>query len=187
MRGELARFGILGTNVVWFEKAGDTENARASADYRRLALVAVGTHDMPPTLSYLRGGHITLREELGVLTRPAEVEDAEDRAWQQAVFNQLATEGVLDPAVTPRPDDELAVVEALHRFAAATPAALTVTNLVDMVGDTRAQNQPGTTRDLYPNWCVPLCDSQQRPVLLEDIAGQPLFARLAAAARRGGG
>lgn len=184
VRGELARFGILGTNVVWFEKAGDTESARASAGYRRLALVAVGTHDMPPTLSYLRGGHITLREELGMLTRPAEVEDAEDRAWQQAVFNQLAAEGFLDPAVTPRPDDELAVVEALHRFAAATPAALTVTNLVDMVGDTRAQNQPGTTRDLYPNWCVPLCDSQQRPVLLEDIAGQPLFARLAAAASR---
>ena len=73
---------------------------------------------------------------------------------------------------------------ALHAFIAGTPAALTCTNLVDMVGDIRAQNQPGTTNDLYPNWCIPLCDSSGQPVLIEQLADNPLFRTIAATSKR---
>jgi 4-alpha-glucanotransferase len=41
-------------------------------------------------------------------------------------------------------------------------------SLADAVGDVRTQNVPGTT-DEYPNWRIPLCDSEQRPVLIEDL------------------
>ena len=76
------------------------------------------------------------------------------------------------------------LVEGLTRFVASTPSAMTCTNLVDMVGDVRAQNQPGTTHELYPNWCVPLCDTNGAPLLIEDLPSLEFFQRLAATSRK---
>ena len=39
---------------------------------------------------------------------------------------------------------------------------------MDAVGEKRIQNQPGTS-DEYPNWRVPLADSDGRPVMLENL------------------
>jgi 4-alpha-glucanotransferase len=39
------------------------------------------------------------------------------------------------------------------------------------------QNQPGTV-DEYPNWRVPLGDSDGRPILLEDLVGSTRPTRL---------
>ena len=57
--------------------------------------------------------------------------------------------------------------------------------LVDMVGDRRTQNQPGTTHDQYPNWCVPLTDGDGRALLVSDLPGLPLFGAVAEASTRG--
>ena len=38
-----------------------------------------------------------------------------------------------------------------------------------MVGDRRTQNQPGTSHDQYPNWCIPLTDAEGKAVLVEDL------------------
>ena len=46
------------------------------------------------------------------------------------------------------------------------------------------QNIPGTS-DEYPNWRIPLCDGEGRPVLLEDLPGLPLVRAVAAAAASG--
>jgi 4-alpha-glucanotransferase len=51
-------------------------------------------------------------------------------------------------------------------------------SLADAVGDRRPQNLPGTV-DEYPNWRVPLCDGDGRPVLVEDLARVPGVAELA--------
>jgi 4-alpha-glucanotransferase len=45
-------------------------------------------------------------------------------------------------------------------------------SLADAVGEHRPQNLPGTITQ-YPNWCVPLGDGDERPVLLEDLAAHP--------------
>ena len=73
---------------------------------------------------------------------------------------------------------------AMHRYIAGTPSALTCASLVDMVGDIKAQNQPGTTHDLYPNWCIPLCDATNTPILIHDLPALPLFRAVAEASRR---
>ncbi|MDY3126593.1 MAG: 4-alpha-glucanotransferase [Corynebacterium sp.] len=179
--------GFLGTSIVWFER--DAEGLPAQqADYRSLALSSVGTHDLPPTLAYLQGEHITLRERLGVLSRPAAEEDADDLAFQAQILNALANAGLL-----PQRDfsndrtqrgNSTQLMAALHAFIAGTPSALTCTNLVDLVGDVRAQNQPGTTHDIYPNWCIPLCDSAGKPVLLEQLPDLALFRTISAASAR---
>lgn len=71
------------------------------------------------------------------------------------------------------------VTDALHAFLARTPARLIGVALADLVGERRAQNQPGTL-DEYPNWRVPLADAQGRPVLLEDLPTERIRRSLAA-------
>jgi 4-alpha-glucanotransferase len=61
---------------------------------------------------------------------------------------------------------------------AQSPARLIGVSLPDLVGDRRAQNQPGTDQE-YPNWRVPITDGTGRPVLLEELmAGSPMLAAL---------
>ena len=173
--------GVLGTTIIWFEHANEGPTPRPQDQYRHMAMSSVGTHDLPPTLAFLRGDHIALRARLGLLTRPVAEEEAEDRAWQEEVKDNLQAYGMLENR-----ENEEDVLVALHRYIAGTPSALTVTNVVDMVGDVRAQNQPGTTKDQYPNWCIPLCNTAGEPVLMEDLPKQELYQRLAQAAKRPG-
>lgn len=72
----------------------------------------------------------------------------------------------------------------LTRFIAGTGSALTCTNLVDMVGDTRIQNQPGTNAHQYKNWCVPLSDKNGNAVLIENLEDIDLFHKVAKASVR---
>lgn len=192
----LAAKGVMGTSIVWFEGSPTTGGPRHQDEYRQLALSSVTTHDLPPTAGYLAGEHITLRDELGLFTRSAADEDAEDLSWQAEVLDRVREAGCFDGTDLAEtefagrdrdergPIDEL--ITGLHRFVAGTPSALSCTALVDMVGDRRAQNQPGTTRDLYPNWCIPLSDGQGRPVLIEDLADNKLFHEVAKAGQRPG-
>lgn len=190
----LAARGIMGTSILWFESSPDGEGPRHQKDYRELALSSVNTHDLPPSAGYLAGSHITLREELGVLTRDAELEDAEDLSWQNQILDRIRDNGDFagtELAGQPfRGQDRqergevVELIAGLHRFIAGTPSALTCASLVDMVGDVRAQNQPGTTRELYPNWCVPLCDGAGEALLIEDLADNAFFNRIAQAAAR---
>ena len=134
----------------------------------------VKRHDLPPTAGYLAGEHVRLRDELGLLTRPAADELADDRAEQAAWLAELCRVGLLGDDA-----DEEQVILALYRYLARTPSRLLALALTDAVGDRRTQNQPGTT-DEYPNWRVPLTGSDGSPLLLEDVLTDPRARRLAA-------
>ncbi len=87
-------------------------------------------------------------------------------------------DGSSDPAADPGADSDVdSVVLALHRYLGRTPSRLLSLSLADAVGEVRTQNQPGTT-DEYPNWRIPLGDSQGRQVLLEEVFTDPRSARL---------
>ena len=178
--------GILGTSVLWFESEGKAP--KSPEKYRAMCLSSVNTHDLPPTATYLQGGHIALREKLGVLTADPVAEYAEDAAWQTKVFQQLVDSGAATPKLAEyvnsgRARQELAepksgrghrpalqeLMLSLHRFLSLTPSALRCVTLVDMVGELQAQNQPGTTHEVYPNWCLPLCDGEGNAVLADDV------------------
>ena len=173
VQDELTARGILGTSILWFGRREDGSVPPPTV-WRAAVLASVTTHDLPPTAAYLRGEHIRLREQLGVLVRPAADEwlahEGELAAWSE----RLRTEGLL-----PADASEAAYVEALHEYLGRTPARLLAVSLADAVGDLRAQNQPGTHRQ-YPNWQVPLTDSEGRPVLLEEL---PTLDRLAGLVR----
>ena len=163
----LAERGVLGTTILWFERA-DGEPIPPQ-QWRANAMAAVTVHDLPPTLGYLAGDHVKLREELGLLTRTPEQEWA-DHAVEIASWREtLEHDGLLRPGA-----GEDGVVTALHRFVTWSPAKLVSVSLADLVGERRTQNQPGT-QDEYPNWRVPLADSEGVPVFIEDY---PKIARM---------
>jgi 4-alpha-glucanotransferase len=62
----------------------------------------------------------------------------------------------------------------------ATPSVLLGVSLPDAVGETRAENMPGTDTE-YPNWKVPLADGSGLPVLLDDLGANPTFLAVTAA------
>lgn len=162
IRDYLADRGVLGTSVLWFEKADDG-TPREPQDYRAATLTSVTTHDLPPTAGYLAGEHVELRDRLGLLTEPVEEVRRDARREREAMVRALRSRGLVgdDPS-------ERELVEALHRYVAQSPAVLVGVSLADATGERRAQNQPGTDQE-YPNWKVPLGDASGRPVLLDDL------------------
>lgn len=161
----LADRGILGTVISWFQ--GDLEPRH----WRGSVLASATVHDLPPTAGYLRGEHVRIRAELGLLTRSID-DEARDAAAQRARWeSMLKDHGWLDPSADTSTDAGIdAMAIALHRAVGASPAMLVGIGLSDVVGDRRAQNQPGTDRE-YPNWCVPMTNACGRVVLLEDVMG----------------
>lgn len=170
--------GILGTSILWFELDRDGHGGPLAAEHwRELCLSSVTTHDLPPTPGYLVGEHVRLRHQLGLLTRSAEEELADDRAEQAAWLAELRRVGLLGADA-----DEEDVILGLYRYLARTPSRLLALALTDAVGDRRTQNQPGTTNE-YPNWRVPLTGPDGAPLLLEDVLTDPRAGALAAALR----
>jgi 4-alpha-glucanotransferase len=168
-------------------------------DWREAELASVTVHDLPPSGAYIRGEHVLLRHELGLLDRSLADESEEHnrelsewvRLLQERGFLAEGTLPVADsllvssdlPAgeqsdywwpneVCPKPDDRLdsaEIVHAMYRMLASSPARLVGVNLPDLVADRRAQNQPGTHRE-YPNWQIPLCNADGQAVLVEALA-----------------
>ena len=144
--------------------------------WREYCMASVTTHDLPPSLGYLAGDHVRLRDQLGILTEPLSDELAAAAREQADWLGKLVADGVLDEA---KRDDPVEVMLALHRFLLRTPSKVLLANLTDAVGERRAQNQPGTI-DEYPNWRVPLADQNGHRMSLEDVFAAQLPQRLAA-------
>jgi 4-alpha-glucanotransferase len=110
-------------------------------------------------------------------------ERAEAAAEQAAVMALLRERGLL-PAMGPgsgaaeelAPQEVQQIVEALYAFTALTPSSLIGVALVDAVGETRTQNQPGTHEE-YPNWCIPLA-GPDGAILIENLDTNQRFKSL---------
>jgi len=177
LRGFLAGRQVLGTSMLWFERHPDGTPRRPD-EWRRGCLAMVGTHDMPPAAAFLTGEQVSIRAELGLLTEPEPDERAAARQEVDGWLGMLAREGLLD-----RPDAASAeeFTAALYGYLARTPAVLVGVSLADAAGERRPQNMPGTVEE-YPNWRIPLCDSDGAAVLVEDLPDADLVEAVVAAA-----
>ncbi|MDR0783193.1 MAG: 4-alpha-glucanotransferase, partial [Propionibacteriaceae bacterium] len=119
VRDYLARRGIYGTSVLWFEN-GEDGGPLAPERWRELCLASVTTHDLPPTLGYLAHDHIALRHQLGLLTESLESAKERDESAQSAVLTNLAKRGMIKRGQR----DPRQIMLGLHRFLAQTPARL---------------------------------------------------------------
>lgn len=175
VRDYLASRGILGTSVLWFESDGHGGPLPAER-WREYCMASVTTHDLPPTLAYLAGDHVRLRESLGLLTEPLDVELEAAKREQAGWLDLLVADGLLAEGLRDDPEE---VMLALHRFLRRTPSKVLQAALVDAVGERRAQNQPGTYKE-YPNWQIPLGDATGAPIRLDKIFSAELPKRVAA-------
>jgi 4-alpha-glucanotransferase len=167
VRTTLSDRGVLGSSVLWFERA-EVE------PWREAAVATVTTHDLPTVLGWLRGEHVRVRAELGLLDDPV----AEEETWRRErdeLLADLVAAGVLD--AVDAPEEEL--VRALHGYLTRTPSRFVLAAPGDAIGDLRQPNVPGTV-DEYPNWRLPVADASGRAVLLEELLADPRVERLAA-------
>ncbi|MBB2890411.1 4-alpha-glucanotransferase [Flexivirga oryzae] len=177
VRDYLADRGVLGTSVLWFERKEDG-GPRPPETYRTLAFASVTTHDLPPTAGYLRGEHIRVRDELGLLTRSLEEEQRIDEEQREAMLGELRSRGLLRFGTSV--DDE---VDALHRFLTWSPSKLLGVSVNDLAGDVRTINQPGTDEE-YPNWRLPVSGADRQPTTLDDLMVSRRAKRLIRAVTR---
>jgi 4-alpha-glucanotransferase len=177
LREALSARGILGTQMLWFERGWSGEPL-APQWWRANSLVTVSTHDLPPAAAFLSGKQVTDRQELGLLTRSESEERAESDRTVNDWIAALVSEGLLPSDKRPSADE---FTVALYGYLAKTPAKLIGVNLAEAAGETRSQNMPGTC-DEYPNWKLPLCGPDGEPVLLEDLAASDRVRAVAHAA-----
>jgi 4-alpha-glucanotransferase len=180
VRRELASRQVLGTSVLWFErespKDGKAGRLRPLDKWREEAAASVTTHDLPTALGWLRGEHVHVRAELGLLDDPK----AEDASWHRERDELLALlreAGLVGAEAT---EDELVV--ALHAAVASTPSRIVLVSPGDAIGDIRQPNLPGTTEE-YPSWRLPVADREGRPVLLPELLADERVRRVAAVLR----
>ena len=149
----LAKWGVLSSKVLVFERDFHTGRFREAHDYPRMALATVNTHDLPPLVGWLEERDIMLRSEVGDLTDPAAT--AAMRAMRQtersALIASLISVGLL-------PEDAYhhltsdALIHAVHAFIRRTPSALVGLSLDDLAHEATPVNIPGVWQDRYPSW-----------------------------------
>jgi 4-alpha-glucanotransferase len=177
LREALAARGVLGTQMLWFER-GWANEPLAPQWWRENSMVTVSTHDLPPAAAFLSGSQVTDRAKLGLLTRSEEDERAEADRTVNDWIGALVEQGLLPAGERPTADE---FTVALYGYLAKTPAKLVAVNMAEAVGEIRSQNMPGTC-DEYPNWKLPLCGPDGQPVMLEDLATNALVRAVARAA-----
>jgi 4-alpha-glucanotransferase len=177
LREALAARGVLGTQMLWFER-GWANEPLAPQWWRENSMVTVSTHDLPPAYAFLSGSQVTDRAKLGLLTRSEEGERAEADRTVNDWIGALVEQGLLPAGERPTADE---FTVALYGYLARTPAKLIAVNMAEAVGEIRSQNIPGTCAE-YPNWKLPLCGPDGQPVMLEDLATNALVRAVARAA-----
>lgn len=149
----LARWGVLGSKVMVFERDVHSGRFRAADDYPRLSLATVNTHDLPPLVGWAEERDIMLRSEVGDLSDPgvAAAMRASRASDRGALIQSLIDAGVL-PSSAHENVTSAALIEAVHRFIRRTPAALVGLSLDDIAHEASPVNLPGVWQDRYASW-----------------------------------
>ncbi|TAM52063.1 MAG: 4-alpha-glucanotransferase [Paraburkholderia sp.] len=155
-RERLARHGLLGIRVLWFERSEDGGSFMPPAQWSRSALATTTTHDLPTIAGWWSGADIAWRDRIGQTTPRADGRDPvalahiERAADRHALWRAFQHAGVAPMDVGAPPKDQAPIDEALA-FVASTPAPLALYPLEDLLGLADQPNLPGSI-DEHPNW-----------------------------------
>jgi 4-alpha-glucanotransferase len=171
----LARWGVLSSKVLVFEREGDGA-FRAPRAYPRMALATANTHDLAPLAGFWSGRDIARRREVGLLRDDAEQQAAaEERARDRvALLRLLVDEALLPPEVLEVDAatlDEARVRAAVHALLRRTPSWLAGLSLDDLVGEAEPVNVPGVGPEQFPAW------QRRLSVPLEQLFTDPAVRR----------
>ena len=159
----LVERNILGSSVLWFTRDVDAPGhpLLPPAEWTEQSVATVSTHDLPTASGFLRGEHVRVRAELGLLDDP-DAERSRAELDRLELVELLREEGL----VTGSEPGEDQLVVAMHALLARSRARLVLVSPYDVIGEARHPNLPGTI-DQYPNWRLPLPES------LEELRDDP--------------
>lgn len=168
----LADNAMLGCAVSWFtrDEAAPGRPLLRPGQWPSRVAASISTHDLPTAAGFLRAEHVRARAERGLLDDVAAARSAAERERAEWLA-LLRSEGFLDDD-DPTPD-EPQIIDAMHRFLAATPSRLKLVSPYDVLAEPCQPNLPGTV-DEYPNWRLPLSEP------LEQLRTDPRIAGTAA-------
>jgi 4-alpha-glucanotransferase len=146
-RDRLARTGIYGMSILWFER--DDDRFAAPSAWSPHAVAMTSTHDLPPVAAWWRGSDLELRKKYGMLgdEKAARAARRADRISLWRAFSAANPQAGSLPA----PDQTSRVVDEAVSFIAATPSPLALLPLEDALGQDMQPNVPGTVNE-HPNW-----------------------------------
>ena len=146
----LARWGVLSSKVLVFEREGDGR-FKSPATYPSLSLATANTHDMSPLAGYWDGRDIDTRVNVGLLPGAAAEQAREGRNRDRiALLERLAEDDVLPFPVAPASPADLR--GAVHELLCRSPAQLVGFSLDDLAGELDAVNVPGVGPEMHPSW-----------------------------------
>lgn len=145
-REKLARTGILGMRVLWFERDAKGDFLPPSRWDAQAAALST-THDLPTLAGWWSGRDLQWRRLLGRDAAP-------DKALRQRqtdrkkIWRMLKKAGCAQGPIAQSPE---AFADAAFAGLAGTPAPLKLMPVEDFIGEKEQPNIPGTI-DEHPNW-----------------------------------
>jgi 4-alpha-glucanotransferase len=149
-RAALARSGVLGMQVLWFERSGS--DFATPAAWRRQAIATTTTHDLPSVSGWWSERDIAWRKKIGRLGEHEEAHARDERARERArLWAALKRAHCVVGGIPQRENAESAVAGALA-YVGRTRSSIAFAPVEDLAADPERPNLPGTTAE-HPNWC----------------------------------
>jgi 4-alpha-glucanotransferase len=180
LAARLARWGILSSRVLYFERRGGS--FRPSKRYSRRALVTANTHDLAPLAGFRSGRDLQMRHQVGQITGDEELHTLQRERGRDcdALRRRLVSEDLLPNDPSPLHPDQFAA--AVTAFLCRTPAPLVGLSLDDLVGETEPINLPGVAANHHRSWTrrmrVPLDQLPSHPVSRASLQAVPPERRM---------
>jgi 4-alpha-glucanotransferase len=169
VRDAMARRGVLGYRVGWFEDS-------PSASWPATSVAMLTTHDLPTAAGLLGGHDAAARAEAGLAPDPEGDAVLRRRLDALAAADGAAPGDVAPPGEVP-PVGAQPLTTAAYTALARSGSDLVVVTLEDAVGQVERPNLPGTL-DEHPNWRLALPVPIER---LDDAGAGDLAAAVATA------
>jgi len=148
-RGYMARAGLLGMRVLWFERDSKGDFLPPHQWDKRGAALST-THDLATLAGWWSGHDIQWRKKLGD-DRSTLARERATRAKERTLLWKTLRGAGAGEGAAPSPASPGQFVDAAFRDLAATPCPLKLLPVEDFIGERDQPNIPGTI-DEHPNW-----------------------------------
>jgi 4-alpha-glucanotransferase len=169
-RERMQKARILSYRVLFFEQDCATGALRSPAEYPRLSIAVAGSHDLPTIRGWWQGTDLDIKERLGLVPAPKDLQDARAQRERdrRELLRALRSEGLLRGDTQPGTEQ---LTDAVHAWLARTASLIAMVQLDDITAEADPVNVPSTSGE-HPNW------RRRLSLTLEELAGHPRLERL---------
>jgi 4-alpha-glucanotransferase len=165
-REALERWGVLGSQVLYFER-----DARGGfhppSEYSQSVLVTANTHDLATLPGLWEGKDLEMRRKSEHIPDDdaLKAEQLEREKMREELLKQLVEQAIVSEGWLPKSSAELC--RALYTFLSKTPSPLLGVSLDDLCGELEPVNLPGVSAKQRKNW------TRRLRMKLEELIAEP--------------